>query len=70
MKVYKKVEIELTSEEKQTLLNARDIIDTLIENMSAYNFALVDTDYDTYDDKTLDEIATHLHSLSTICEGE
>lgn len=70
MNIYKKIEIELTSEEKQTLLNARDIVDTLIEQMSEHNLTLIYTDYDTYDNRTLDEIATDLHSLTTICEGE
>lgn len=70
MIIYKKVEIDLNSEEKQALLKARDIIDTLIEKMSNYNLERVISDYDAYDIGELDEIATDLHSLSTICEGE
>ena len=64
MKVYKKIEIELTSEEKQILLKARDVIDTLIEKMFENNLTLVGTDFDTYDDRTLDAIASDLYSLS------
>lgn len=70
MIIYKKVEIDLNYEEKQALLKARDIIDTLIEKMSNYNLERVISDYGAYDVGELDEIATDLHSLSTICEGE
>lgn len=70
MKVYKKVEIELTYEEKQILLKARDLIDTFINEMEEYNLKRICTGYNTYDETKLDEIATDLHSLSTICDGE
>lgn len=69
MQVYKKVEIDLTYEEKQALLKARDIIDTLIEKMFQNNLVSVSGEYDTYDDQTLDEIATDLHNIATIREG-
>ena len=70
MKVYKTIKIELTSEEKQTLLKARDVIDTFINEMDEHNLSFITTDYDTYDDRTLDAIASDLHSLSTVFEGE
>lgn len=70
MIIYKKVEIDLNSEEKQALLKARDIIDTLIEKMSNYNLEHVIGDYGVYDKTRLDEIAMDLCNLFTICEGE
>ena len=70
MTVYKKIEIELTPEEEQTLLRARDTIDDIIEKMNKYNLSFITTDYGTYDSRTLDEIATELHSLTTVFEGE
>lgn len=69
MTIDKKIEIELTSEEEQALLKARDLIDILIDKMNTYNLETVISDYDAYDKSRLDEIATDLHSLSTICEG-
>lgn len=70
MIIYKKAEIALNFEEKQILLMARDLIDTLIEKMSNYNLECIISDYDRYDKTKLDEIATDLHSLSTIHEGD
>ena len=69
MTIDKKIEIELTSEEEQALLKARDLIDIFIDKMNTYNLETVISDYDAYDKSRLDEIATDLHSLSTICEG-
>lgn len=70
MKIYKKIKIELTSEEKQILLKARDVIDTFMNEMDEHNLSFITTDYDTYDDRALDMIASDLHSLSTIHKGE
>ena len=70
MKICKKIELELTHEEEQTLLKARDLIDTFINDMEAFNVAIIDTDYDSYDKTKLDDIARDLHSLSTIYAGE
>ena len=70
MKIYKKIEIELTPEEEQILLKARDVIDAFINEMDEYNLTTIFTDYDAYDENKLDFIATELHSLTTICEGE
>ena len=70
MKICKKIEIELTYEEEQTLLKARDLIDTFINDMEAFKIAIIDTDYDSYDKTRLDDIARDLHCLSTIYGGE
>lgn len=70
MKIYKKIEIELTTEEKHILINARDLIDIIANEMDKYNLTTISTDYDCYDAGKLDEIATDLHSLATVCEGE
>lgn len=70
MKICKQIELELTPEEERTLIKARDIIDTFINDMEAFNITTIYTDYDTYDKTKLDDIARDLHSLSTICAGE
>ena len=72
MKIYEKIgmEIKLTSEEEQALLKARDIIDTLIENMFEHHFTLINTDSEIYDITRLHEIAIDLHNLLTIYGGE
>ena len=70
MTVYKKIKIELTSEEEQTLLKAKDLINTFINEMNEYNLKCICTKYNTYDETKLDKIAAYLHSLTTICSGE
>lgn len=69
MIIYKEIKVELTTDETNALLKARDVIDTLIEQMHANNLICVDTDYDIYDETTLDDLATHLHNLSTVYAG-
>lgn len=66
----KKIEIELTPEEEQIILKARDVIDTIINEMNEHKLTTIISDYDTYDEGGLDAIATELHSLATIYEGE
>lgn len=66
MLIEKKITVELTEQEYSILTHCEQFIDELIDKMEELNLRMYDTEYDSFEKDTLDELAKDIHSLKTV----
>lgn len=66
MIVEKKITVELTEQEYSILTQCEEVIDRFIDKMQELNLTMYDTEYDSFQEDDLDELATKIHNLRTV----
>ena len=70
MTIDKVIKVELTEQEYSILTQCEEVIDKFIEQMEELNLKGYYTEYDHFDEDSLDELAKNIHSLRTVYEAD
>lgn len=70
MTIDKIIKVELTEQEYSILTQCEEIIDKFLDQMEECNLQGYYTEYDRFDENSLDELAKNIHSLRTVYEAD